>query len=318
MRLCKSAAIILTVVITASPLASLASWTFTMPDTVRVSGGKVTLSLVSTTELPAEVASLVVANSGLPGTTQLISRRGILRQLVTEGMAAGVCFKGSSECYILRTGTLVEPHSLRPEIRRIVQPFVPTAENGAPVSWFELQLPNNLAMAQTENFQMKLARTQMLEPGRNHLSIEWVSDSGSTNFPVTVILHHFKETATARLNIRRGQTLLEDLFVWNWTDLAGKRQKTDLFGRENLVGVSCARTITAGDYLRQCDLKPTPVIYSGDMVQLEVQRGSILVTVKAMARKEGAVGQTIPVLNELTKRLVNARVVAPGIVKWRN
>ena len=76
--------------------------------------------------------------------------------------------------------------------------------------------------------------------------------------------------------------------------------------------------MTAGDQLRAGDLKPIPAIRAGDMVDLEIQRGGLTVTVRGLARQAGCLGQTIPVRNELNGRLVNARVKGPGLVEWRN
>ena len=83
------------------------------------------------------------------------------------------------------------------------------------------------------------------------------------------------------------------------------------------MGASPTRNLKAGDYLRQSDLKETPIILAGDSVELRVNRGQVVVSVRALARQNGCLGQTIPVRNELTGRLVNARVAGPGLVEWR-
>ena len=88
-------------------------------------------------------------------------------------------------------------------------------------------------------------------------------------------------------------------------------------GRECILGCSSARGLKAGHLLRMADLKETPVVLAGDSVDLRVIRGQVCVTVRAVARQDGCLGQNIPVKNELTGRLVNARVSGPGFVEWR-
>lgn len=295
-----------------------APWVFTMADTVRVSSAAIQLSDMSTTTIPANVASLKIAASGLPGSVRSISRRTVLRHLVTSGLAAGVSFRGAQSCVTIRTGETLNPHSLRPAIRRELQALVPGSKPGAPAAWFELELPQKLYIVDDEKFKINVGQTSMLNPGRNQVSIILDGTNDNLNFPVTVVLHQFDETAQAIMKIKRGDPLVPDLFQWNWVDLADPKQKTDFHGRNALRGVSCARTIQAGDYLRRSDLKATPVVFAGDVVELQIQRGSLFASVRGTARREGSIGQTIPVRNELTKQLMNVRVIGPGVVKWRN
>ncbi len=305
------------VLISFGPLQA-APWIFTMADSVCVSQSSIRLADLSKDPVPAAVANLCVGYSNTPGCSVTVSRKSVLRQLVSAGQAGGISFRGARQCQVWRTGKPINLHALRPAIRSALQPLVPAAKEGAPNSWFELQLPEKIQAVQNENYEVQLAGFPQLEPGRNHLSVVLKGNSEELDFPITVVLHQFNETAKAKVRIRRGDALVPEIFDWSWIDLAAGKQKTDFYGREALLGVSSARTIQAGQFLRQNDLKPTPVVFSGDPVQLQLQRGAVVVTVTATARQEGSIGQIIPVRNEITKRLVNAKIVAPGLVKWRN
>lgn len=297
---------------------SAAPWVFAMADTVEISTAGVMLSDLSTREIPVRISNLKICASGKPGSMQSISRKTVLRYLVTNGYAAGVSFKGARDCVVIRTGKSINPNNLRPDIRKALQPLVPAGLPGAPATWFELELPEQLAVVDDKNLKIRIQQLSLLTPGRNHLSIYIDGTGKKINFPVTVILHQFNETAKAVVTIKRGDVLTSDLFKWEWVDLCEKKIKTDFHGRNALNGLSCARTIQAGDYLRRTDLKATPVVFAGDRVELQIHRGSLFASVNATARREGSVGQTIPVRNELTKQVMNVRVVGPGVVKWRN
>ena len=171
-------------------------------------------------------------------------------------------------------------------------------------------------MAADEDLSIKPAHT--LEPGRNHRALVLRGAAGRVEIPVTIHVHHFREVGQARLKIQRGQNLHAGLFDWGWVDVGASRKVTDLFGREALQGSCSARSLQAGDYLRACDLKAIPLVRVGDRVELTLQRGTVSVSVPATARQEGPLGKVIPVRNELTNRLINARITGPGSVEWRN
>ena len=318
MKLITCLLLVLGIMVLAMPTMGASSWVFAMNDTVRISTAGVQMSDLSSSALPAHVRNLSIGASGMPGHVQEISRKTILRQLVTSGHSRGVSFKGATSCVVIRTGETLNPHALRPEIRNALQHLVPGSKQGAPATWFELELPAKLSIVDDSKFKIRISETALLTPGRNQISVILDGTNQKLNFPVTVILHQFGESAKAMMNIKRGDVLIPALFEWQWVDLAGQKKITDFYGRSALRGVSCTRTIKAGAYLRQSDLKLTPVVLSGDRVELQMQRGTVSVSVNATARQEGSIGQTIPVRNELTKQLVNARVVAPGLVKWRN
>jgi flagella basal body P-ring formation protein FlgA len=87
-------------------------------------------------------------------------------------------------------------------------------------------------------------------------------------------------------------------------------------GRTALSGCSTRREVAAGAYLRQADLKETPLIRQGQPVELQLERGLVSVTVPATARQEGRMGQVITVRNDINGRLIPARVIGPDRVAW--
>jgi flagella basal body P-ring formation protein FlgA len=143
-----------------------------------------------------------------------------------------------------------------------------------------------------------------------------VNGNRRESFPATVILHQFGEVARAVKDLSREQPVHENLFTWQWQDLADLERGLAI-GRSSVTGASLTRNLPAGANLREADLKETPLILAGDPVELQVRRGQVAVTVRAFARQNGCLGQTIPVRSELTGRLVNARVAGPGLVEWR-
>lgn len=316
MSLHKTYAIILMFLISLGTAGSAqGAWRLVLQETADVEGPTVRLADLVATPVPSAVGEMVLVGQGKPGSAVKISRQMILRKLVQAGLASGVIMQGASEVQIQFLGRAISSETLAREIRREIQDLVPSAMAGAPASWFEMTLPET-PLSVTGHLDIQVKRSNPLTPGRNQLQVRLNSDNGHQDIPVMVVLHSFGEIPTAGKKIERDTPLNASLFNWAWLDLA-EVQGQPVTGRDALQGACIGRTLTAGDRLRMNDLKAIPVIRAGDMVELQIERGTLSVSVKALARQAGCLGQTIPVRNELNGRLVNARVTGPGVVKWR-
>ena len=295
--------------------AAAGAWTVDLPDSLTVPVGIVRLGDLSRTPVPPEVAGLLVAEPGEAGDTRLLSRQGVLRRLVVDGKAAAVQFTGAPRCLLRFGGATIDPGLLQAEAERVVAALLPTAPAGAPANWSEVRLPGGV-LAVSGAWALSCARREALPPGRTQVRLLLQDGWQTRELPVSVVVHAHGEAAVARVPVTRGQELAENLFEWRWVDLAGAPAGL-VDGRDRLAGQSATRALLPGDALRQTDLRPTPLVLAGDLVDLLVQRGGVSVRVRALARQAGCLGETIPVRNELTGRLVNARVAGPGLVEWR-
>lgn len=311
----KSIALIVVLAGTAGLVAPAWSWNLVLPDTVVLDQDLALLGDVATGPVPAGTRDLVIRAGLQPNSVVAVSRQDILRRLVTAGLAHGVKISGARHCQIVFNGRDLETGDIQREVRRILQPLMPPSFAGAPGSWFELDLPET-RLAVVGDWRAQTDRTEQFEPGRNLVRVEIINNDRHESFPASVFLHQFGEVGRVRNDLPRDKPLEENMFDWQWRDLADQDAGLSV-GRESIQGTSPTRNLRAGDYLRQADLEETPVIMAGDSVELRVRRGQVAVTVRALARQNGCLGQTIPVRSELTGRLVNARVAGPGLVEWR-
>lgn len=299
----------------AGPVCAAVNWNLALPDTVVLERDVATLGDLAAGPVPANVQDLVIRAGLKPNGVVPVSRKDILRRLVTAGLARGVRLTGAEQCHLVFAGTEVTPENLREQVSRHLQKLVPQAYPGAPDSWFELDLPAvNLAAA--GSWSVESERTESLTPGRNLVRVTMVDHDRKESVTATVTLHRFGEVGRMRSDIKRDSALEEAMFAWEWRDLA-ELDRGIAVDRNSIQGFSCTRNLRAGQYLRESDLKATPIVLAGDPVELQVRRGQVAVTVRAFARQNGCLGQTIPVRSEMTGRLVNARVAGPGIVEWR-
>jgi flagella basal body P-ring formation protein FlgA len=291
------------------------SWRLVLPETATVTGSRVRLADIAVEAIPAAAGDLVLLGQGKPGSCVNISRRTILRRLVEAGLAGGVALQGATDVTVNFQGQQITAESLRGQIRAAVQPLVPAGTEGAPASWFEMDIPGT-PLAVAGDPQVEILQTSPLAPGRNQLRVRVQHQQGQEDLSVKVTLHQYGEIPAARLKIDRDTPLEPHLFQWSWLDLAEVSGQL-VTSRAALQGACAGRTLPAGEMLRNQDLKAIPVVNSGDRVVLLIERGRLQVSVQAQARQDGCLGQTIPVRNELNGRLVNARVCGPGLVEWR-
>lgn len=291
------------------------AWDLVMPDTLNAGGGPVTLAALSTEPVPAGAAPMVVVPGGRPGTTVTVSRQGLLRKLVEAGLADRVRMRGASRTTVVFGGGSLDQEELKDAVRRSVQPLVPGARPGAPASWISIGLPE-LDTAVEGEWEIVTEPGASLVPGRNLVPCRLVNGSHADRFTAAVFLHAYGEVATTRMALGKDSILDPGQFDWRWVDLDAVGPGA-VVGRETLAGRSLTRSLASGVQLRESDIVETPVIRAGDPVDLTLNRGPLAVTVLATARQAGCLGQTIPVRNEVSGRLVNARVTGPGLVEWR-
>jgi flagella basal body P-ring formation protein FlgA len=200
-------------------------------------------------------------------------------------------------------------------IEKLVAPLAPPPDAAAPASWVEVMVPDR-PLPLHRDWHAELGTARPLAPGRNLVPVAIVSGDRKHRFSVEVVLHAFAELPVPRQMIGADTPLTPDLFTWEWSDLCAVAPGLAV-GRDAIAGASAGHDLAAGQPVRQADLRPTPLVRSGDPVELRIARGTVTVAVRAVARRSGALGQEIPVRNELTGRVVTARVAAPGVVDWR-
>lgn len=294
---------------------SASAWTVVLPDSLTAAGSVVRLGDLSLSPVPPEAAGVLMAEADRTGESTYVTRQGVLRRLVALGQADAVQLAGAERCVIRFGGAALDPAALQSEAERLAGTLLPAPRPGAPATWCEVILPAG-AVAVRGAWSLACNRREPLPPGRSQLRLELLDGWQTRELPATVVVHTHGEVAVTRVGVACDEAVTEAQFEWRWTDLAEVPAGL-VSDRASLSGHSAARDLRAGEPLRVADLKSTPLIRAGDNVELRVQRGGVAVSVRALARQAGCLGQTIPVRNELTGRLVNARVAGAGLVEWR-
>jgi flagella basal body P-ring formation protein FlgA len=83
---------------------------------------------------------------------------------------------------------------------------------------------------------------------------------------------------------------------------------------EEVAGKVPRRAIAAGMALRKEWLEPAKAVLRGDTVQVEAVRGGAQLELECVAEASGAIGETIPIRNPVSKRSFPARIESKGRV----
>lgn len=107
------------------------------------------------------------------------------------------------------------------------------------------------------------------------------------------------------------QAVLAD---WRFEERDGLRLDGEPLGDADLAGAVATRRIAAGEVLTRANSRPAPLVRAGREVEVRLRRGAVTVTLRGVARGDGALGELVTVKHEDTRALRRYRVAGPGIV----
>jgi len=130
---------------------------------------------------------------------------------------------------------------------------------------------------------------------------------------ITGTLKETTEIVVLARAITRGETVRE-------SDILIERQPRSEVASDAVTKISAAvgqaarRSLRAGQTLRPADLMKPDYVTRNDMVTILFEVPGITLTARGKAIASGAEGETVPVLNLQSKRVLHTTVKAPGVV----
>jgi flagella basal body P-ring formation protein FlgA len=121
------------------------------------------------------------------------------------------------------------------------------------------------------------------------------------------------EALVAARDLSRGQILSEEDLSESLVSYS--QSKGALKETVQAVGQTLRVSLRAGAPVRDRDLVKTSLVKKGDIVSIIAQSGGLKVTALGQARQDGALGQTITVVNQDSKKVISGRVIGPGQVE---
>ena len=127
-------------------------------------------------------------------------------------------------------------------------------------------------------------------------------------------LELFADIVVAKAALKRGSVITREML-----DIARREISlpADDFCTEiaQATGQQAKRTIRARGVLRKSDMEAPPTIRSGEIVMIVADNGNIKITARGIAKSDGAMGETIPVLSLRSNKKIHARVIGGGTVR---
>lgn len=176
-------------------------------------------------------------------------------------------------------------------------------ENGGD-TWKTLDLPMSISVSGA----LEKEKTPALYH-RGHIQLQFIVNQREriTRIPVSCYIKISAPVVVAKGAVERGKVIDCNDVELKKVDLSGFGPDP-YFKIEDLIGQKALRNINRGSILFNKLLAPIPVISKGDQVAIKVAQGSVRISVLAIARENGNVGQKIWVENATTHKLVRVIV----------
>jgi flagella basal body P-ring formation protein FlgA len=105
-----------------------------------------------------------------------------------------------------------------------------------------------------------------------------------------------------------GQTIAEDAVNMGW--IAMRRGYQDVaFEPGVIIGRKTRQTMQAGEPISPRFLENATAVLRNQSVKMMVRNGELEISARAITQQSGSVGQTIDVVNAVTKRKLKARII---------
>lgn len=150
------------------------------------------------------------------------------------------------------------------------------------------------------------------------LSLHFVHESGdeekSVPFEVLLKLRVEAKLFLAQNHLKAKEFLFRDDFTEDWKKVDGPIDQyiTDFSEAEGLVLKS---SLALGQALKPAQLMRPLAIRRGESVEMELEKGTLILAGKVKALGEGSVGDNIDVLLQETRKRLSARIIGPGKVR---
>ena len=259
--------------------------------------------------LPTHQAAVAIARAPALGREVVLDATWAAR----VARAYGVDYRPGSpyeQITIVRTGHLIPAALVEEEIAKLVRDQLPQGrvdmQFDAPT---DLHVPAEMApTVSIEDFRFETASGRftatVLAPAEGEVYLRrTVSGRANALVPVPVLAERL------RTGVVIGPSDLA------WIEMPSGRVPLDVATREDeLVGMSPRRVLGSGAPVRLSDLRPPVVVPRGERVTMNVRYGVLTVTAMGRSLEEGAMGQTIRVVNVDSNRTVEALVTGPNQV----
>jgi len=158
--------------------------------------------------------------------------------------------------------------------------------------------------------------SQKLNPRLGYQTL-WVELSQNSTrikrFPVSLDISLETNVIVANTRIKRHQVLKPELFRQQ-SRLIKEDWNTLCRSFDELEGMESTRVLQEGVALTRKLIRPVPVIRRGDLVEVHIEAGQLLLSSNAIAKSDAGIGDKLQVESQPGGKRLNTTVKGPGLV----
>lgn len=280
---------------------------------VPAAGEPVTLGQVVEGVNDPTLASMMIAPAPQAGETRRIGQREIERAIQRQRPElATIGFSGAARVNLIGDGQVV--HAA--QIERMLHQFLQQNRHRLPKAQLQLgdiRLPQDVIVPHGRlSHQVIPSDPEILGSNRFNVVLR-VDGRVVENLTVRASLEALAPVVVAATDLSRGASLgAQDLqmVVLDISDL-----RDPCFSVDDLIGQRLKRGLKVGQPLVRTQVDFPPMVRRGQTVEIRLQRQGFVLTAKGEARQSGQQGDTIRVRNVASRRQLQGRIVAPGVVE---
>ncbi|MDE2029061.1 MAG: flagellar basal body P-ring formation protein FlgA [Alphaproteobacteria bacterium] len=139
---------------------------------------------------------------------------------------------------------------------------------------------------------------------------------GPYTMPVTGWVDIERQVPVLVHRLEAGETIGADDI--DWIKVPEQRISSDIVTDANqLIGRELRRDKAGDDMFHARDVMPPRLVLRGTLVTMKIQTPLMTITAQGKAQEDGALGDTVNVINTQSHRLIEGTVTAPGVVEVR-
>ena len=286
-------------------------------DSAAVEGNTITLgdiaSINGNQDIAAALASRQVGQAPPPGESTVLDCSHIADSL-TPSLAGTdkITWKGADSVRIKRLAQQVSTE----KIIEIIDAFLAKNKDKMPnaeIRFVPAEQPLPFTV-QTGDLDWEVVPSNPAIIGSNRFSLIFKVDGKvRKNMSVRGKIEAMAKVAIASEQIEKDALLQPTQFTMMVKDIS-ELDKPCLNVQE-IIGKKASRLIRSGAVLTSSLIETPPMVRRGESVKIMVRQGELELTALGTAQADGIKDQTIRVENASSKKVINGRVTAPGLVE---
>lgn len=221
-----------------------------------------------------------------------------------------VTFAGATSIKVKRTSTAIDGATLASIGQTWLQGQI-AANDGDEIVLTPIRVPNDLTLPEGKITWQCSSVGNEKSASRYVLVDVFVDAKSAWHGMIGYKVERFAMVLVAKRQLSRGVVLDETMLSLERRDIAALAS-SPIRSVDSIKNNRLASAVSVGSILTTEKVEVIPVVKRNDIVQVRAMDGALTITLLAVACEDGAIGDTIRVQNQQSRREFTARVVGAG------